>query len=161
MKHITALTALVLMVIITAALAGCGGQDDDAGGTGEARTPADTVRQYYEALYNNDTQNEEDVRNLTRYIVDEFFSCASVEERTTLEVGLPLVINASSRHGGASVEFTDVEYLTLDQDDETARVRMTGTVRSTLPDGEVQERELDKIYLLVNADGKWKLRSLE
>ena len=156
MKQLSALLATALLALATATLFGC--PDDNAPAT---RSPADTVRGYYETLYNNDTKNEDDVRTLTRQIIDEYFSFATEEERTTMELGLPMVIAASSRNGGANVVFENVTYETLEEEEDTARVRMTGTVRSTLPGGEIQERALDKVYLLANVDGKWKLRSLE
>ncbi|THB68832.1 MAG: hypothetical protein D6E12_05780 [Desulfovibrio sp.] len=154
--------ALVLVSALLMCVSGCGGEEEaETSPSPESSSPADAVRGFYAALYNNDTQTVEDVQNLTQHIVDEFFYTTSEEELNTLMVGLPLIIDRTSVYGGATVEFQDVEYEIISQTPDTARVRMTGRAISTLPDGLVQDRDLDKTYQLVNVEGKWKMRSLE
>lgn len=132
-----------------------------AAGAGGAEKPHDVVKNFYEKTYNNNTRNEDEIEAYAKKLKLDFFHIADEESAAMLEIVLPQVVAMTSKNGGAKVDLSKIVFATIEESGDAAKVSMKGTTRSVLPNGQVNDKEIDSVYELVKLNGRWKMKSLK
>lgn len=129
LKHVGLLVAVTLLGLV---LYACGGGGGD---------PAGVVQGGMEAMINMDEGG------LDKYLCKDLLPDAKAALKDLKEDIDP----------GAKMEFTDMKYEVVSQDEDKAVVKVTGTFKASFPDyGDMEETMSEDIEVIME-DGQWKV----
>ena len=137
MRTAMALTALVFLVA-----AGCG----DAG-------PVEVVERFYTQVREARADSDEQALEEAKRIVDDLFVSPDGNGTASLEI-VALMVRLSPM-----VEYRDMQYVLVEQGEDSALVRVTGDV--VMSAGGMSSAEaLTAEYPLLRVDGRWRISTL-